>query len=53
MWLPYPHTENFKQWNVDEVHSVLKCHIFDNDLEQYINLKNEYERNFKKEKAHE
>ena len=32
MWLPYPHTENFKQWNVKEVHEVLKCHYFDKDL---------------------
>jgi lipopolysaccharide biosynthesis glycosyltransferase len=50
---PYPHTENFKQWNVSEVHSVLKCHAFDNDLKQYIELKEEFERNLKKEKTYE
>jgi lipopolysaccharide biosynthesis glycosyltransferase len=44
MLLPYPHTENFKQWNVEEVHSVLKCHYFDSDLEEYLKLKNEYEK---------
>ena len=43
LWKPYPHTENFKQWNVDEVHSVLKCHAFDTDLDEYIKLKKEYE----------
>lgn len=44
MWLPYPHTENFKQWNVKEVHEVLKCHYFDKDLEEYIALKEEYNK---------
>ena len=39
MFLPYPHTENFKQWNVEEVHKVLKCHAFDEDLDEYLELK--------------
>ena len=43
MWLPYPHTENFKQWNVKEVHEVLKCYYFDDDLEEYIELKQKFE----------
>lgn len=43
MFLPYPHTENFKQWHIDEVHKVLKCHAFDNDLEEYVKLKQEFE----------
>ena len=42
MLLPYPHTENFKQWNVEEVHKVLKCHSFDEDLEEYLKLKEKY-----------
>ena len=42
MFLPYPHTENFKQWNVEEVHSVLKCHYFDKDLEEYVKLIEEF-----------
>lgn len=42
MFLPYPHTENFKQWNVEEVHKVLKCYSFDEDLEEYLNLKEKY-----------
>lgn len=41
LW-PYPHTENYKQWNVEEVHSVLKCHYFDEDLEEYLKLKKEF-----------
>ena len=44
MWLPYPHTENFKQWNIKEVHSVLKCFAFDKDLEEYLKLKEEFEK---------
>ena len=39
MFLPYPHTENFKQWNIEEVHKVLKCHYFDDDLEEYVQIK--------------
>lgn len=44
LWTPYPHTENFKQWNIKEVHEVLKCHAFDKDLEEYVKLKEEYEQ---------
>ena len=45
MFWPYPHTENFKQWNLPEVHTVLKCHAFDKDLEEYVKLKKQYEEN--------
>ena len=41
LWFPYPHTENYKQWNVEQVHTVLKCHAFDEDLEEYLKLKKE------------
>lgn len=41
--LPYPRIENYKQWQVEEVHRVLKCHAFDEDLEEYIKLKEKYE----------
>lgn len=44
MWLPYPHTENYKQWNVDEIHKELKCYVFDKDLAEYKKLKKEYEK---------
>ena len=39
MLLPYPHTENYKQWNVEQVHKILKCHAFDEDLNEYLILK--------------
>lgn len=52
MFLPYPHTENFKQWNIPEVHTVLKCHYFDDDLEEYLKLKEKYEIEYKKEKEY-
>lgn len=42
MLLPFPHTENYKQWNVEQVHKVLKCHYFDDDLNEYIKLKEKY-----------
>ena len=43
LWRPYPHTENYKQWHIEEVHKVLKCYAFDEDLEEYMKLKKEYE----------
>ena len=49
MLLPYPHTENFKQWNVEEVHNILKCHAFDEDLEEYLKLKDKFESNLGEE----
>ena len=49
MFLPYPHTENFKQWNVEEVHKVLKCYYFDKDLEEYLKLKEEYNTRMEEE----
>lgn len=39
LWRPYPHTENYKQWNVEEVHKVLKCYAFEEDLKEYLELK--------------
>lgn len=42
LW-PYPRIENFKQWNVEEVHNVLKCHAFDDDLDEYLKFKKEYQ----------
>lgn len=47
--LPYPHTENFKQWHVEEVHKVLKCYYFDKDLEEYMKLKEEFNTKMKEE----
>ncbi len=52
LWRPYPHTENYKQWHIKEVHEVLKCHTFDDDLNEYIELKKQYESR-KEEKVNE
>ena len=48
LW-PYPRIENFKQWNVEEVHKILKCHSFDDDLEEYLKLKKEFNIKVKEE----
>ena len=45
MYRPYPHTENIKQWHIEKVHKVYKCHAFDSDLDEYIKLKNKFENN--------
>lgn len=44
MFRPYPHTENYKQWQVEEIHKYLHCHAFDEDLEEYLKWKAEFER---------
>lgn len=44
MLLPFPHTENYKQWDVTQVHKVLKCYAFDDDLYEYIYLKKVFEK---------
>ncbi len=38
-WLPYPHTDNIKQWHVTRVHKVFKYFEFDDILFEYIYLK--------------
>lgn len=43
LWIPYPRTENIKQWQIDEMHKTLKCHSFDEDLEEYKKYKKIYE----------
>lgn len=43
MFFPYPHTENYKQWQVEEIHKYLHCHAFDADLEEYLALKGAFE----------
>ncbi len=37
-WLPYPHTENVKQWQVDKVRRVFGYHQFDDVLDEYLAL---------------
>lgn len=50
---PYPHTTNFKQWHIEEVHKILRCYRFDEDLEEYVKLKKEFESNKVGEKTYE
>ena len=38
-YLPYPHTENIKQWQVERVHKIFKYHQFDDILNEYLALK--------------
>ena len=44
MYKPYPHTENFKQWQIDGIHKELKCFRFDDDLNEYLKWKKEFEQ---------
>ncbi len=41
-WLPYPHTENIKQWQVSRVHKVFGYYQFDDILYEYIYLKEKF-----------
>ena len=43
-WLPYPHTDNIKQWDVTRVHRVFRYFCFDDVLFEYIYLKKKYEK---------
>ena len=43
-WLPYPHTDNIKQWQVSRVHKVFRYYQFDDILYEYIYLKEKFTR---------
>lgn len=43
-WLPYPHTDNIKQWHVSRVHKIFHYYQFDDILYEYIYLKEKYVR---------
>lgn len=43
-WLPFPHTDNIKQWQVSRVHKVFGYYCFDDILYEYIYLKEKYSR---------
>lgn len=34
-WLPFYHTSNIKSWNIEGVHNTLKCHSYDDILDEY------------------
>lgn len=42
-YLPYPHTDNIKQWDVSRVHRVFRYDQFDDILFEYIYLKRKFE----------
>ncbi len=42
-YLPYPHTENVKQWHVQRVHEKFGYTCFDDVLDEYIKLKESYQ----------
>ena len=43
-YLPYPHTDNVKQWQVSRIHKVFGYYQFDDILYEYIYLKKKFER---------
>lgn len=48
-WLPYPHTENIKQWHITKVHTKFKYTQFDDILYEYVYLKKNFENLSKKQ----
>lgn len=49
-WLPYPHTDNIKQWQVDKVHKVFRYHAFDDIYEEYLHYKSILDKSMPKNK---
>ncbi len=43
-WLPYPHTDNIKQWQVSKLHKVFRYYCFDDILYEYIYLREKFKR---------
>lgn len=43
-WLPYPHTDNIKQWHIQKVHKVFKYYVFDDIFDEYIYLIKRFEK---------
>ena len=48
-WLPYPHTENVKQWHIERLHKLFGYRNFDDVLCEYVALR----ENFRRENAYE
>jgi len=42
-YLPYPHTDNIKQWHIEKVHKIFRYHQFDDVYEIYLKEKAAYE----------
>ena len=47
--LPYPHTANIKQWNVNHMHKVFRYYKFDDILYEYLYLKSKFDREYNNE----
>ena len=43
-YLPYPHTENVKQWQISKIHKIFGYYCFDDILYEYIYLKELFNR---------
>lgn len=43
-WLPFPHTDNIKQWQVSKIHKVFGYYQFDDILYEYIYLSERFKR---------
>ena len=41
-YLPYPHTANIKQWDIEKVHKIFKYHQFDDIYEIYLKVKEQF-----------
>lgn len=42
-YLPYPHTDNIKQWRVSDMHRIYHYYVFDDVLYEYLYLKRKFE----------
>ena len=42
-YLPYPHTENVKQWHIERVHEKFGYTCFDDVLEEYVTRKESFQ----------
>ena len=45
-WLPYPHIDNVKQWQVSRVHKIFRYFQFDDILLEYVYLIEKFKRDF-------
>ncbi len=43
-YLPYPHTDNIKQWHVSQMYRTFKYDAFDDIIYEYLYWKGKYER---------
>ena len=42
-YLPYPHTDNIKQWHISKMYKTFKYDCFDDIIYEYIYLKGKFE----------